>query len=87
MNWNRLLIGAFGKDVSKNGTTTTLQLASKLWSLFSYIGLVCEHIGYEELIKVLSFYLKCDARIIGLREEKRARANMVVFPSNAGGLN
>lgn len=36
----------------KNGTTTVLQLASKILNLFSHTGLVCEHMGYEELINV-----------------------------------
>lgn len=36
----------------KNWTRTVLQLASKLLNLFSHTGLVCEHMGYEELIKV-----------------------------------
>lgn len=52
MTWISLLTGAFDMDVFKNGTTTVLQLASKLLNLFSYTGLVCEHMGYEKLIKV-----------------------------------
>ena len=32
--------------------------------------------GYGDLIKILSFYLKCNARIWGAREENRPRANI-----------
>ena len=52
MNWSSLLIEAFGVNDFNNGTTTVLQLASKLLNLISHTGLVCEHVGYEELIKV-----------------------------------
>lgn len=52
MNWSSLLIEAFGVNDFNNGTTTVLQLASKLLNLFCHTGLVCEHVGYEELIKV-----------------------------------
>ena len=39
-------------DVSMNGPTTVLQLASKLLNPFSYIGLVCLYMEHEKLIKV-----------------------------------
>ena len=68
-----------------NGTTTVLQLASKLLNLFCHTGLVCEHVGYEELIKV--HFIKFNAHNSGFHEEELPKAIQRVLPSNTGELN